>query len=60
MNLQVSKVMINHMKSTEWLVVTCVSQWLILGPILFSIFTWTMWWSALSTRQWFTCNEDAS
>jgi len=46
MTLQVSKVVINHMKPTDWLVMTGVPQWLILGLILFGVFTWTMWWNA--------------
>lgn len=50
MGLQVSKVVINHLKSTEWLGTTGVPQWLILGPVLFSVFPWTMWGNAQSTR----------
>lgn len=60
MGLQVSKVVINHLKSNEWLVMTGVPQWLILGPILFSVFTWTMWWNAQSTRQWVACSGDST
>lgn len=36
--LQVSKVVINHLKSAEWLGMTGVPQWPILGPVLFSVF----------------------
>lgn len=49
--LQVSKVEINHLKSFEWLVKTGVLQWLVLGPILFSLFTWAPQYT-VQTRRW--------